>query len=358
MKETVVFIPDTTSIQAGSFNVFYNSATAVEVEVVGTEDADGVLDLIIASCPASHTATKETAHGAIILEHKTAQANATPMSIVDVDSGITFQKAIEYLGADATSSGGVVPGNISVFYNSATATFVALSGSETLSSDIADKIVLQAPLGYTVSTVGQTISIEKDIVGVNAIPLSISFGSTDVTEEAKTLTLGEDAVSGVTPGNISVFYNISGATLVALDGSELTSSDVADRIVALAPTTYTVANVEGAVSIEKKVAGANTIPLSITFGDTGVSEDSSTLIPGADLIHGGGSAKATVIDLEYSIDTREKLNAGTAKWTKIETNGSASAYKEFIYTHPVSAVRANVTTGASDSTCNWIVKAI
>lgn len=348
---------DVSSLVAGTMTVQFNDELpVVPISIVGTESASDIYDLIVLATPESHSATNFAGQALILLKNDNG-ANVQRIIIGPGGTGavvnvLQYQDGVDPIGA------GIVPGNISIYYNSATATEVPIAGDETSSADVADKIVLYAPIGYTVATVGNTISIEKDLVGENIIPISISLGSTGITKDSSVLTPGVNEISGVVPGNISVYYNIASATLVALDGTETTSSDITDKIVALAPGTYTVANDAGSVSIEKKVGGANLIPLSISFGDTGVTEDASTFTAGADLIHGGGAEKATVIDLEYSIDTRRELNAGTAKWVKIESNGSASAYKEFIYTHPVSAIRGKVVTAASDSTCKFIVKAI
>lgn len=348
-------VAEVAGVVPGNISVYFNSLSAVTVALDGTETTSSHVATKIAAKIESGYTLETAEGGSVLISCDSVGAHVVPLSIAFGSTGVTADSLIFTPGQDAT---GIVPGNISVFYNSSSATLVALTGLEATSADVADKIALAAPLGYSVETVGQAINIEKTAAGANATPLSISFGSTGVTEAIVELTPGADRIGDIVPGNISVFYNIAGASLVAIGRDDL-ATDITDKIVAAAPVTYTVANDEGAVSIEKKIAGANAIPLSISFGDTGVTMDARTFTAGADLIHGGGSAKATVIDLEYSIDTREKLNAGIAKWVKIETNGSASAYKEFVYnTHPVSAVRAKVTTAASDSTCNWIVKAV
>lgn len=342
-----------TGFHAGSINVFYNSATPVAVSLAGTENEAQIIAAIAA---ADHTGYSVDSISGMYLQIQdaTARAHAIGLSVADVDSGLAFESAGGELGVDPVEQGGIVPGNISVFYNSASATLVALTGLEATSADVADKIVLAAPIGYNVSTIGSDISIEKTVAGANAVPLSISFGTTGVTEDVATFIAGADRVGAIVPGNISVFYNIAGASLVPVT-RDMLPSDIADAIVALAPATYTVANDAGAVSIEKKVIGGNAIPLSISFGDTGVLEDVATLTPGADLIHGGGAAKATSFKVQYSIDTRSALNSGTARFADIETVASGS-YKQYVLTHPVSALRFDVVTAASDSTINLVLK--
>lgn len=88
--------------------------------------------------------------------------------------------------------GGLIPGDIEVFYNSATATLVTLDGTETL-AQVYEKIALSAPEGYTATDVEQ-IAITKTAVGANVIPLSIDLGTTGLTVDSSVLVPGEDEV--------------------------------------------------------------------------------------------------------------------------------------------------------------------
>lgn len=157
---------------------------------------------------------------------------------------------------------------------------------------------------------------------------------------------------GLVAGDIEVFYNSAEATLVTLDGTE-TLGDVYDKIALSAPEGYSATN-DGSIVILKTVAGANVIPLSIDLGSTGITKDTSVLIPGEDADN-DNVPKATSVATEYTLDTISNVRNGLALWNEIDTIASGNT-KQAVISHPVTAVRLNVKTAARDATAQVILR--
>ena len=249
---------------------------------------------------------------------------------------------------DVTS---LVAGDITVRFNDLTPDVpVTLDGTEDASA-IYDLIVAATPSGWTSTKNTTSITIANDEKQANTLKIEISAGTTGIVVTEESYTLGSNPLT-VTPGDIEVFYNSEEATLVTLDGTE-TLGDVYDKIALSVPEGYTATDDESIV-ILKTVAGANIIPLSIDLGSTGITKDTSVLIPGEDE-NNDSVPKATSVATEYTLDTISNVRNGTALWNEIDTIASGNT-KLASVAYPVTAVRLNVKTAARDSTAQVILR--
>lgn len=251
---------------------------------------------------------------------------------------------------DVTS---LVAGDINVRFNDRVPIVpVTLAGSET-ASQIYDLIIAATPTGWTSTNNTTNIVIANDLQQVNTLKIAISPGTTGIVVTESAYTTGLDPVSNFLPGTVSVYLNSAEATEVELLGTENLAGIYEKIGRGLGDQRYGASWV-GNISILKVAAGANVIPLSIDLGATGLTKDTSVLTPGEDAHR--GNAKASSVKIQYSIDTRQAINASTAVWTDIETFTNGTTYKENSKTGPVSALRFFVLTPAVDSVAQILIR--
>ena len=190
-KEYYALSFDVTSIVAGTMVAYFNSETGVDIVLDGTEDAVGVIGKVVAVCPETHTASNML-NQAVLITHKIAQANVIHISIDPGTTGVVVDVLAYEDGVDPTPDS-LIPGNISVFYNSETPTLVAIDGTEADLAAIYEKIALSVPTGYTATHVDEIV-ITKTAAEANVIPLSIDLGTTGLTVDSSTLIPGKDEV--------------------------------------------------------------------------------------------------------------------------------------------------------------------
>ncbi len=215
VEESGEYSIDVSSLVAGTMTVRFADALPIApVTILGSETESQVYDKIVTATPEGWTSVNNTT--SITITKDTVGANTLT---IELDAGVTGAVITEddyALGSPALT---LTPGNISVYLNSATATEVAIDGTEADLAAVYAKIAAIVNLDYEFAAVG-SIAITKVEAGANLIPLSIDLGSTGLTVDTSVFVPGEDADNDDVPKATSIdteytldtIYNVRSGT--------------------------------------------------------------------------------------------------------------------------------------------------